>query len=182
MHAHVCILTIRPCSPPDNWNVIERSTFIYMKNRLVPYPFQANFNALDPADQLACINGLVDAHALAEHKLPKPASLDEWIMRTMGTCAVRCLLRICLIVHAGKGIADLYMRPYNFKVWATPTTMLSADWLGDKVMKPIDLKATMQNVIMGRRTPAPKAVFRFPKASVVFLCDMREYILIFGAY
>ena len=25
---------------------------------------------------------------------------------------------------AGKGIANLFMRPYNFKVWAFPTTMV----------------------------------------------------------
>lgn len=25
-------------------------------------------------------------------------------------------------ILAGKGLADLFMRPYNFKVWAVPTT------------------------------------------------------------
>ncbi len=78
-------LTCRICSPADNWNVIERSTFVYMKNRLIPYPFQNNFNALDAPDQLACLNGLMDAHVLAEHKLPKPANMDEWILRVMGS-------------------------------------------------------------------------------------------------
>ena len=32
---------------------------------------------------------------------------------------------------AGTGLADLFMRPYNFKVWATPTTevrVLSLVW------------------------------------------------------
>ena len=34
----------------------------------------------------------------------KPKNFDEWIMRMMGA-----------------GIADQFMRPYNFKVWAVPT-------------------------------------------------------------
>ena len=115
-----------------------------MKNRLIPYPFQNNFNALDAPDQLACLNGLMDAHVLAEHKLPKPANMDEWILRVMGACcpffptrhSASCFTLLC---SPGKGIADLYMRPYNFKVWATPTTMMSMDWLGDKSLTPIDI-------------------------------------------
>jgi protoporphyrinogen oxidase len=38
----------------------------------------------------------------------KPKNFDEWIVRMMGT-----------------GIADLFMRPYNYKVWAVPTTKVS---------------------------------------------------------
>ena len=83
---------------------------------------------------------------------------------SIGTAVTESLLRLTpLIVFAGKGIADLYMRPYNFKVWATPTTMMSMDWLGVKTITPIDFRSSLGNVVMGRRTPAPKAVFRFPK-------------------
>ena len=35
----------------------------------------------------------------------KPKNFDEWIVRMMGT-----------------GLADVFMRPYNYKVWAVPTT------------------------------------------------------------
>lgn len=48
--------------------------------------------------QIACLTGVVEAklsNALAQGR---PASFDEWILRVMG-----------------KGIADLFMRPYNFK-------------------------------------------------------------------
>ncbi len=65
--------------------------------------------------------------------------------------------------NLGEGIANLYMRPYNFKVWATPTTLLQIDWLGDKTFKPMDIKQSIENIILGRRCPAPKVSFRFPK-------------------
>lgn len=40
-----------------------------------------------------------------------PANFDEWILRVMGS-----------------GIADVFMRPYNFKVWAIPTTQVGWSW------------------------------------------------------
>ena len=33
----------------------------------------------------------------------------------------------------GEGIADIFMRPYNFKVWAVPTTHMQCSWLGERV-------------------------------------------------
>ena len=132
--------------PPDAWNIIERSTYVWMKDRLVPYPFQNNINALDPSDQLLCINGLVDATVSAQLPQPKPANFDEWIVRVMG-----------------EGIAEMYMRPYNFKVWAYPPKMLQCEWLGEKTYNPINLKVCLENILQGRRAPAPKVSFRFPK-------------------
>ena len=33
----------------------------------------------------------------------------------------------------GEGIADVFMRPYNFKVWAYPPHELAANWVGERV-------------------------------------------------
>jgi len=51
------------------------------------------------------MDGMIDAALEARVASSKPKDFDEWIVRMMGT-----------------GIADLFMRPYNFKVWAVPTT------------------------------------------------------------
>ena len=51
------------------------------------------------------MDGMIDAALEARVSNTKPKNFDEWIVRMMGT-----------------GIADLFMRPYNFKVWAVPTT------------------------------------------------------------
>ena len=139
-----------------------------MKDRLVPYPFQNNINSLDIEDQLVCLNGmqhisltahqlitwsagLVDAAAAAQHHKGKPANFDEWIVRVMGV-----------------GIADMYMRPYNFKVWGHPTDQLATEWLGDPTVRPIDLKTCLANILQGKRAPAPKITFRFPKVCNVY--------------
>lgn len=64
---------------------------------------------------------------------------------------------------AGVGLADLFMRPYNFKVWATPTTdvrpdpficrattdlssQMQCEWLGERVAAP-SLKLVVSNVL-----------------------------------
>lgn len=71
----------------------------------MPYPFQNNISMLPKEEQVKCVDGLIDAALEARVANTKPRTFDEWIVRQMGT-----------------GIADLFMRPYNFKVWAVPTT------------------------------------------------------------
>ena len=63
---------------------------------------------LPQKEQVDCIDGMIDAAMEARVANTKPKTFDEWIVRMMGT-----------------GIADLFMRPYNFKVWAVPTTKVS---------------------------------------------------------
>ncbi len=60
---------------------------------------------LPKEEQVKCMDGMIDAALKARVANTKPKDFDEWIVRMMGT-----------------GIADLFMRPYNFKVWAVPTT------------------------------------------------------------
>ena len=63
---------------------------------------------LPKEEQVTCMDGMIDAAMEARIANTKPKNFDEWIVRTMGV-----------------GIADIFMRPYNFKVWAVPTTKVS---------------------------------------------------------
>lgn len=55
------------------------------------------------------------------------------------------------------------MRPYNFKVWAVPTTRMQCGWLGERVAAP-NLKLVTKNVILNKTAGnwGPNATFRFP--------------------
>lgn len=90
---------------------------------------------LPVAEQAMCIEGMIDAaerkciavlpsipsedhtslcsfsplDLVRAHSKEKPKNFDEWIMRMMG-----------------QGLADLFMRPYNFKVWAVPVSDVSS--------------------------------------------------------
>lgn len=88
-----------------DWYTHQRISYVRCKEQWVPYPFQNNISMLPKDDQVKCIDGMIDAALESRVSNTKPKDFDEWILRTMGT-----------------GIADLFMRPYNFKVWAVPTT------------------------------------------------------------
>jgi hypothetical protein len=90
---------------PDDWYTHQRVSYVRYKERWVPFPFQNNISMLPKEDQVKCIEALIDAALDARVANTKPKDFDEWIVRNLGN-----------------GVADMYMRPYNFKVWAVPTT------------------------------------------------------------
>lgn len=89
----------------EDWFTHERISYVRCQEQWVPYPFQNNISMLPKDEQVKCIDGMIDAALEARVSNTKPKDFDEWIVRMMGT-----------------GIADLFMRPYNYKVWAVPTT------------------------------------------------------------
>ncbi|KAI9737379.1 MAG: hypothetical protein M1834_009533 [Cirrosporium novae-zelandiae] len=130
----------------DDWYTHQRISYVRCKNLWVPYPFQNNISMLPQKEQVECMDGLIDAALEFSSHRTKPRDFDEWICRTMGT-----------------GIADLFMRPYNYKVWAVPTTKMQCDWLGERVAAP-NLKKVTENVILQKTAGnwGPNATFRFP--------------------
>ncbi|KAI9007136.1 hypothetical protein BC832DRAFT_583588 [Gaertneriomyces semiglobifer] len=130
----------------EDWQWHERVSYVRSRGVWVPYPYQNNISMLPKSDQVVAIAGMIDAYAASKTATTKPKNFDEWIVRNMG-----------------EGIADLFMRPYNFKVWAVPTHMMQCEWLGERVAAP-DLKLVTTNVILNKVAGnwGPNATFRFP--------------------
>ncbi|MCJ1314588.1 hypothetical protein MMC25_008270 [Agyrium rufum] len=130
----------------DDWYSHQRISYVRYKGLWVPYPFQNNISMLPQEDQVKCIDGLIDAVVEGRVANTKPKNFDDFILRTMGS-----------------GIADIFMRPYNFKVWAVPTTKMGASWLGERVATP-DVKGVIKNVVLKKTAGGwgPNATFRFP--------------------
>ncbi|KAH9261614.1 hypothetical protein BASA81_000270 [Batrachochytrium salamandrivorans] len=133
----------------EAWVCLERECYIRYSNNWVPYPFQNNLYCIPKQDQVDCLLGLVQAKLDAATRPVgiKPRNFDEWIVQTMG-----------------QGLARVFMRPYNFKVWATPCELMSSTWLGERVSV-VDYTKAITNTILETRDAAwgPNAVFRFPK-------------------
>jgi protoporphyrinogen oxidase len=102
---------------------------IRIKGRWIPYPFQNNICGLPLEDQVNCINGLIEAKVANAVAKEAPTNFDQWILRVMGS-----------------GIADIFMRPYNFKVWAVPTTEMQCSWLGERVAT-ANVSKVVENVL-----------------------------------
>ncbi len=131
----------------DGWYTHQRESWVWIKKRFVPYPFQNNLHRLDPEDRWACVEGLLEASARAARGTVTPANFEEWMLATFGP-----------------GITELFMYPYNFKVWAYPPPAMDYHWIGERVAVP-KLGGVLKSICTGQDEISwgPNRVFRFPK-------------------
>jgi protoporphyrinogen oxidase len=120
-----------------------RQSFISIRDRYIPYPFQNNIRLLPAADLAACMRGLIDAR---QNGHTDPRNFEEWIVKSFG-----------------RGIADIFLLPYNTKVWACNPAEMSFEWVGERVAS-VDLARISDNILFERDDPAwgPNNTFRFP--------------------
>lgn len=127
------------------WLYHERESWVWLCKTFVPYPFQLNLHRLPLDERWACVRGLLRLrqHAAAQ----APENFGEWIDAVFG-----------------EGIARVFMRPYNFKVWAYQPEELSRQWVGERVAT-VDLERVLENVLYQRDDVSwgPNNRFRFPK-------------------
>lgn len=129
----------------DGWNHHQRESWIWMRDRFIPYPLQNNLHRL-PADDLnRCLQGLVDI--VTQQPKESPNTFKDWILSRFGG-----------------GIADVFLLPYNFKVWAHDPSLMNATWVGERVA-PTDLRKVLKNLAYQTDDLAwgPNNTFRFPK-------------------
>jgi UDP-galactopyranose mutase len=119
----------------------DRSSYIRFDGRWVPYPFQNNLRHLPPA----VIDECLEALRVAPGGNPG-MNFAEWMEGMFGA-----------------GVTRHFMRPYNFKVWATHASEMSATWIAERVSV-IDYERVAANVREGRDDVAwgPNNTFVFP--------------------
>ncbi len=128
----------------DRWLRHQRESWIWIDGRFVPYPFQNNLRYLSPEKRWDCICGLIELYKRRNGK--KPKDFAEWIEATFG-----------------RGLANLFMRPYNLKVWAHPLETLDYRWVGERIAV-TDLQRVLDNVLHEKDDLAwgPNNTFQFP--------------------
>jgi protoporphyrinogen oxidase len=129
----------------DKWLNHERESWVWIEDRFVPYPFQNNIRYLTPESRWKCIQGLIQIY-----KQPfqgRPRHFGEWIQATFGP-----------------GLADVFMEPYNFKVWAFPPAEMDYNWIGERVAV-TDLEKVLYNVMHEKDDLSwgPNNTFQFPE-------------------
>ena len=97
---------------------------ICVKDKRYRYPFQYNLYGMDKKNLDLCI---AEARkSLAKKK--KPANFREWIL-----------------LNYGKGIAGIFMMPYNRKIWCVDPSEMAYDWFyNDKVVPKGDIKKIIE--------------------------------------
>lgn len=131
-----------------DWYTHQRVSYVRFRGGWVPYPFQNNIAVLDKEEKVKCLEDLIDAALESRVRAPsdKPKNFDEWNIR-----------------NVGNRLNEIFMRPYNFRVWAVPTTKMNATWVGERVAAP-NVKLLTQNVVLNKVAGnwGPNATFRFP--------------------
>jgi protoporphyrinogen oxidase len=130
---------------PDGWLQHERESWVWMRDRFIPYPLQYNVHRLPPADLEQCLQGLTK---VTEVPRRKTNNFGEWIDATFGS-----------------GLAEIFMRPYNKKVWAFPPEAMNSSWVGERVATPA-LSRVLSNIASDRDDVSwgPNNRFQFPRA------------------
>jgi protoporphyrinogen oxidase len=127
------------------WVEHVRESWIWMRERFIPYPLQNNVWKLPPEDLIPCLHGLLQAHCNRAAQ-GQAHNFREWIL-----------------AHFGQGLADVFMLPYNRKVWAYDPSVLGANWMGDRVAT-VNLPRILENLVLQRDDCSwgPNHRFRFP--------------------
>lgn len=130
---------------PNGWVEHVRESWVRMRDRWIPYPLQNNVGRLPADDLVACLRGLVEINRQPPADRP-PAHFGEWILRQFG-----------------QGLADVFMFPYNRKVWAYDPSALDVGWMGERVAT-VDLGRILENLVRQRDDCGwgPNHRFRFP--------------------
>jgi protoporphyrinogen oxidase len=128
----------------DEYQELMREAWVWVMDRFLPYPFQNNIKDLPPEAVLKCVLGVIEAQKSEK----KPYTTFEELIYGV----------------FGEGIAEYFMMPYNFKVWAHPPSMLGTHWIGERVPV-VDLKRMLTNVILDRPDVSwgPNNTFKYPR-------------------
>jgi protoporphyrinogen oxidase len=129
----------------NKWLDHERESWVWIENRFVPYPFQNNIRHLNKETCWKCLQGLIRLYK--QPITARPNNFREWIDATFG-----------------QGLADVFMVPYNFKVWAYPGEEMDYNWIGERVAV-TDLEKVLDNVLHEKDDLSwgPNNTFRFPE-------------------
>jgi protoporphyrinogen oxidase len=129
---------------PGALRVVERRAAIRTHGATLPFPFQANLHGL-PAERIAaCVTGFVEALARTVPE-DRRASFEEWSLAVFG-----------------RGISDLFMFPYNAKLFRRSPSRMTADWVAWAVPRP-----SLEQVVRGalgleNRGLGYNPTFRYP--------------------
>src|SRR5262249_31255713 len=131
----------------DGWLYHDRESWVWLRQRFVPYPFQLNLHRLPDDEQARCVRGLISAASASRDRQAAPETFAEWVDAAFGA-----------------GIAEEFLRPYNWKVWTYHLEQLSDGWTGDRVAL-VELARVVENIRLNRDDVSwgPNNQFRFPR-------------------
>ncbi len=130
---------------PGAFEVVERRAVVRSHGVTLPFPFQANLYGL-PKDVVArCLIDFAESLAVPVPEDPR-VSFEDWSLAVFG-----------------RGISDVFMLPYNAKLFRRRPAEMTADWVSWAVPKP-----SLEQIVRGALGDANRGMgynstFRYPR-------------------
>lgn len=127
----------------DGWYHHQRQAWVWQEKKFIPYPFQNNLHHLDESVAQECLEDLKKQRTKNNH----PENFEKWLQQQFGQ-------KLC----------DIFMNPYNQKVWGTDLQKMSHQWISERVSL-VDVEMIEKNLKekKDQLSWGPNAQFRFPK-------------------
>lgn len=131
----------------EQFNTINRRSFVYSQNIFTPYPYQINLKGLPTQTIVDCIKGYVERCSRKN-----PRTFEQWVL-----------------AHFGIGFAKYFFFPYQEKIFDFPVKKLSASWTGRFVPQ-----TSLEQIIGGtleydeQASVGYNAQFFYPKQDGIF--------------
>lgn len=135
---------------PAELREVERSRWIWLGGRLVPYPVQRNVHRLPPELAIECLDGLLDAWRTGPGDAPF-TNFADWYERSFGA-----------------GLARHFFGPFNTKMWATDPRRMAVEWTGARSgsghanVPSVDVRRLVEHLVHGREDRGWTSDQRFP--------------------
>ena len=128
-----------------------RRAYVCTHDRLIPYPLQHNIHRLPAHVYARCLDGI----RRAQQSSPRRDHFAGWLETVFGD-----------------GLVDVFMRPYNQKVWATPLDTMAVEWQGERVPD-VDVERILANERADEDDAGwgPNAEFVFPRLGTGMLYE-----------
>ena len=138
------------------WNYFNRQSSVLTLDpngnpRYIAYPIQHNLQDLHSSDQDISLKGLLDIKDNTDKTNNNSSNFEDWVLQKFG-----------------KGLHQIFMKPYNKKVWTVPLYKMNKDWVGERVAVP-SYKEVKQKIDESRNNNSmkdsswgPNSTFRFP--------------------
>lgn len=101
----------------DNIFKVRRNTKIFLKGRFIKYPFENGLADLSKEDNYECLYQYINSQLIKSPR--KPENFKDWIY-----------------ANFGKSIAEMYMLPYNQKIWNIKPECMGVNWIENRIPKP----------------------------------------------
>ncbi len=108
----------------DFWARHLRQSWIWFRERRIPFPFQNHIHQLPFPLNMTCFVSLL--RAAIKRKETSPRHFKEWVLSEYGA-----------------EVARHFFIPYNLKLWVTPLEEMATEWVGKRVA-PVDLVQIMK--------------------------------------